>query len=172
MADTKLLGELVREHLADAGLVRIPRIAAPPAGADELEVPPMWIDQAAPPPGAPGPSGETVETGRDLVVSASHNPGIESRRHEWFMANVGLVFRFRVRGIEWLRAFYQWEADLHAQLHDRRGWECAGLTIQESLRFRGPYPIERTPVAYDLGAEYLFWFHERDLFPGVTRPIE
>lgn len=151
MAD--LLTEL-RAHLINQGVVRNPKNAGP--------LPPMWLNPRYGPiyPGQKPDKATATEVGPDEVVSAFRVAGVPSIRHEGFMRVMGVDLHITVR-----RAFdaTQMEEALYRELHDRRGWQMAGIFIQESLQFRDLQLVASDDNGFHYTTEFLFWVFDSAL---------
>lgn len=146
MMALKLLDEL-RDHLVDAGVVRIPRVAG--------SAPPMWLSPKA---GTPAPgeseSDKPNEKG-DPVVSATVSGGIPGGPYVSTWRRKPIVeFRFRATKYS---AIEQLELDITAAIADRRDFMLAGQYVLECQQWR---ELQRVASSKAQGHEYLasYWF--------------
>lgn len=144
----RLLMDYLRDHLIAAGLVRDPDVPG--------DLPPLWLSPDAVP--APG-DGTATQRGNRVVVAATVAPETPSRRHEGFIAleHVDLWIRSRTvpQAIETHHA-------LRDELHDRRGYDLAGLRVQESLMSQGFSYTGGAPQALTHKAQYQFTYFAVD----------
>lgn len=148
MAD---LLEHLRDHLVAEGLVELPNTNGP--------LPALVLE---PRDGAPGP-GAGAFADEELVVSAFIATGIPSQRHEGFV---------RIDAVDlWLRATsprvaVEWEELLVNELHDKRGWDMAGLRVEETLQFRALQRLSSSSAGWTFTTEYLFERWAEPAHPG------
>jgi hypothetical protein len=145
-----LLLQHLRDYLVAQGLVRDPRANTP-------ALPPMWLEprNGTPAPGEPeGATGNrAVEVGQDLVVAAFPVKPFPSRRHEGFIRKDAIELILRARLAEHALGF---EPGLRAALHDKRGWDMAGMRIEETLETQGLTPLARGAQGFTYTLEYSF----------------
>lgn len=133
--------EYVRTYLVAEGLVKVPNTA----GA----LPPLVLE---PRNGAPAPAEGDFED-EDLVISAFIASGIPSVRHEGFIRTDAVDFWVRATTPRDAVAFDQ---ELVPLLHDKRGWDMAGLEVIESLQFRALQRLSSGPQGWTFTTEYTF----------------
>jgi hypothetical protein len=124
-APPRLLMDYLRDHLVAQGLVR----RAKDDTAPDMTLPPMWLS----PDEIPAP-GEEPLPGQNVVIAATWAPETPSARMEGFLSLDHVDLWIRTRSVpQAVQAHHQ----LRAELHDRPGWDMAGLRVQESMLYQG-----------------------------------
>jgi hypothetical protein len=138
----------LRTHLIDVGVVRNPEVAGP--------APPMWLEPRL---GVKAPGeGDGVEIGPDLVVGAFVSGGIPPRRYESWQRQpiVDLQIRARTAVLA-----HDLDAQIRAELIDRRSWMLGPLHVIESLVWREFQPLGFSEQAFDYVAAYAFQLYDQ-----------
>jgi hypothetical protein len=135
----------VREHLVDAGIVRIPRV---PGSA-----PPMWIEPRLGVP-APGESPNDIAAEKDanIVVGLFRAPGIAPAPYEGFRETSGVELRFRATSE---KPAYALHSAIRGSINDRRQLDLNGRLVNQVLLFRDFHRLGSDESSSDFAAEYL-----------------
>lgn len=136
----------VNDYLIAQAIVRDPRVAG--------SMPPLWVEprDGVPAPGQ-SPKNAAVEIDDNIVVGLFKAPGVTLERHNGFRRIFGADFEIRVKKAPLVDDI---EASIRAALHDKRGWDLAGLYIMESLVFRELQPLGSDVTGFTYVTGYTF----------------
>lgn len=136
--------DALRDFLVTQALVRIPRVA----GA----TPPLWLEPRDGVP-APGEGANPTEKG-DTVVAAFRATGFPSQRTMFpYIRNIGIDFRIRGKTTP---PIFDFDAKLYMLLHERYGWDMAGLDVIASTQFRELQRLGSDSAGFEYVTEYQF----------------